>query len=204
MLDFSHAEALFNFLYSDVKGYDVSKNARLNFNGDTSNFLYGELPFETFKSIVEKLQPKPNGVFFDLGSGTGRVVLEALLITDFRKVVGVELLDGLHNKAEEIREKFAKEILPTIPEILEGREFSLVKGDLFLQDYSEADFVFMNHPIKDCDLFLKLEEKLARELKPGSKVATIIRALKNPAFKSLGSQSFKFSWGDSTCHFFER
>jgi SAM-dependent methyltransferase len=204
MIEIQHAEAIFNFLYGNFNGYEVSKNARINFSGDTSNFLYGELPFQTFKSIIEKINPKADGTFFDLGSGTGRVTLEALLITNFKKIVGIELLDGLHNKALEIKEKFENLIAPSIAEHVKNRKLELIKGDLFTQDYSTADFILMNHPIKDCDLFLKLEEKLARELKPGTKIATTIRSLKNPNFKSLGNQNYKFSWGNATAHFFER
>lgn len=204
MLDINYAESLFNFLYSDIKGYDVSKNARINFAGDTSNLLYGELPFQTCKELFLQVNPKSDGVFFDLGSGTGRVVMQALLATNFKKMVGIELLDGLHDKAVEVKKIFDDNIKDKIFDHVKDREFQLIKADLFKQDYSQADFIFMNHPIKDCDLFLKLEEKLFNELRPGAKVATIIRAFKNPGFKSLGSKAYEFSWGQSTAHFFER
>lgn len=203
MLNSPYAQTLFNFLYGDINGYEVSTAARATFNGEIKNLLYGELPFETFEAIVKKANPKMDGNFFDLGSGTGRVVLQAHILFDFKKCVGIELLDGLHEKALEVKKIFDKTIQPQIEKHVENRQLELIKGDLFLQDYSSADFIFMNHPIKDSDLFLKLEDKLAQELKPGTKIVTIIRALKNPKFKSLGSQTLKFSWGESTAHFFE-
>ncbi len=203
MLNCNYAETLFNFLYNDINGYNVSSAARTKFLGDVSTLLYGEVPFQTCKEIIEKANAKKDSVFFDLGSGTGRVVMEAFLLTDFRKTIGVELLDGLHDKAMEVKAVFDKNIKPEISEHIVGRELNFIHGDIFKIDYSEADFIFMNHPLKDSDLFLQLEEKLLNELKPGTKIVTIIRALRNPKFKSLGSQLYKFSWGDSTAHFFE-
>jgi precorrin-6B methylase 2 len=203
MINPAYAETLFNYLYNDVNGYKVSTEARSKFSGEVSNLLYGELPFETFKLIVEKANPQKDGVFYDLGSGTGRIAIEAHILCDFRKVVGIELLDGLHDKACEIKAIFDKSVKPQIIQHIGTRELDIIKGDLFKFNYSDADFIFMNHPIKDSDLFLQLEAKLVEELKPGTKIVTIIRALKNPKFKSLGSQTFKFSWGDSTAHFFE-
>jgi precorrin-6B methylase 2 len=203
MINSTYAETLFNFLYSNVNGYKVSTDARAKFGGETSNLLYGELPFETFAKIVERINPKPDGIFYDLGSGTGRIVLQAHILFNFKKSIGIELLDGLHDKALEIKEIFDKNIKLQIADHINIRELHLIKGDLFQQNYSDADFIFMNHPIKDSELFLQLEEKLACELKPGTKIVTTIRALKNPRFKPLGSEILKFSWGDSTAHFFE-
>lgn len=203
MINATYAETLFNYLYGQINGYDVSNAARRKFTSDTSKFLYGELPFTTWQQIVEHANPKKDGVFFDLGSGTGRVVVASHLLYDFKKSIGVELLDGLHDKAMEVKENFEKTIKPQVEKQVEGRELQFIKSDIFAVDLREADFIFMNHPFKDGEVFMKLEEKFLSELKPGTKIVTIIRALRNPAFKSLGSQTYKFSWGDSTAHFFE-
>jgi SAM-dependent methyltransferase len=204
MIDASQAENIFNSLYSGINGYDISNSARKEFSGDTANFLYGELPFQTWIKIVEQTNPKQDGVFFDLGSGTGKVVIASYMLFNFKKIIGVELLDGLHDKAVEIKEIFDKTIRPQVAESLKGREMKLVKESFFDTDLREADFVFMNHPFKDGPEFVRLEEKFLDELKPGTKITTIIRSLKNPKFKQLGSQSHQFSWGDSTVHFCER
>lgn len=203
VINATYAETLFNYLYSSINGYDVSNHARRKFGSDTSKFLYGELPFTTWQQIVEHVNPKKDGVFFDLGSGTGRVVVASHLLYDFKKSIGVELLDGLHNKALEVKENFDKTIKPQVEKEVVGRELQFIKSDIFAADLHEADFIFMNHPFKDSDVFMRLEDKFLKELKPGTKIVTIIRALRNPAFKNLGSKTFKFSWGDSTAYFFE-
>ncbi len=203
MIEPIQAETIFNHLYGNINGYSVSNQARDSSGINTEKLLYGELPFETCQKIIEHINPKPNGVFFDLGSGTGRVVLAFHLLFNFRKCIGVELLQGLHNKACEINIEFNKNVLPQLAGYINNRELQFLCGDIFTTDLSEADLIFMNHPFKEGDGFNKLEEKFLNELKPGTKIITIIRALKNPRFKNLGSQTYKFSWGDSTAHFFE-
>lgn len=203
MIEPFYAERLFQKLYADINGYEVSIEAQNQYQGEAQSFIYGELPFETCQNIINQIQPKDNGVFFDLGSGTGRIVMTAHLLHNFRKSIGVELLDGLHNKACKIKNTFEQALLPPIQNKLAGNELQFLKANIFDVNLSEADLVFINHPFKDDQLFEKLENKLIAELKPGTKVVTIIRHLRNPAFKTLGNKIYKFSWGNSTAHFAE-
>jgi len=202
MISADLAEEYFNQLYSNINGYAVSNAARAD-AGITEGLLYGEIPFATWKAIVMKANPKHDAVFFDLGSGTGRVVMQSHLLFNFKKSIGVELLAGLHDAACDVTDKFVEEIEPKIIDELGDRELHLLNENFFDVDLREADLILLNHPIKDRDLFLKLEQKFLNELKSGTKIITIIRGLVNPAFKSLGSEKYTFSWGESTTHFFE-
>lgn len=202
MLDSALAEQYFNQLYGEINGYDISNKARAEAK-ITEGLLYGELPFATWKSIVMKANPKHDAVFFDLGSGTGRVVMQSHLLFNFQKSIGIELLAGLHDKACEIAQRFVDEIEHEIQDELGYRELHLFNESIFDADLQEADFIFLNHPFKDRELLEKLEQKFLAELKPGTKIVTIIRALTNPSFKALGSEKFTFSWGESTAYFFE-
>lgn len=205
MLDLAHASMLFDLLYSKIDGYSVSHEARKELNQDAgvSDILYGELPFITWNGILKKVQPKENGVFLDIGSGTGRIVIASRLLYNFKKVIGVELLKGLHNQACEIKEHFDATISHQIEDYTKNCNIEFLNKNVFDIDLSEADFVFMNHPFKDRELFKMIEEKLAKELKPQSKIVTIIRSLEDKKFKSLGSAQYDFSWGKSTAFFHE-
>ncbi len=202
MINYNLAAQLFSSLYDNIDGYSVSHEARKNIE-DKNDLLYGELPAETWKEIVEKADPKKDGVFLDAGSGTGRVVILSYLLYDFKKTIGVELLKGLHDKACEVKEIFDRDVKPQVLDHIANRELEFFCKNIFDANFHEVDFVFMNHPFKDRELFDLLEEKLLRELKPKSKIVTIIRALKNPAFKQLGSKKYNFSWGESTAYFHE-
>lgn len=203
MIDPNYAETLFNHLYGNINGYQVSRDARISSGIDTEKLLYGELPFSSWKQIVEKANPKKDGVFFDLGSGTGRIIFASYLAFNFKKSIGVELLEGLHKKALEVDAEFEKNIRSKISNDLQDRKIEFHLKNIFDADLREADFIFMNHPFKDGEIFAQLEDKFLSELKKGTKIVTIIRSLKNPNFKNLGSQTFEFSWGSSSAHFFE-
>lgn len=188
---------LFKSLYDNVNGYEVSRIAHKKLtNGE--NFLYGEITFYDWKIIVDRINPKKDGVFFDLGCGTGKAIIASHLLFNFRKSIGIELLEGLYSAALEIKENLEK-----TEQKNDGRELQFVKENIFDVDLSEADLIFLNYPLKKEQDFLRLEEKFLSELKPGTKIIATIRALKNPSFKSLGRHKYKFSWGRSIAYFYE-
>lgn len=203
MINPAYAQTLFNFLYNDIDGYSVSRAARNKHTENTEDLLYGEITFDCWQKIIAKADPKKDGVFFDLGSGTGKAVILSHLAYDFKKIVGVELLQGLHDKACEIKENFDTTIKPQILEHTKDRELQFIQKDLFDVDISEADLVFLNYPFKNREMFTRLENKLLTELKPGSKIVMIIKIFENKALKSLGSQKLQFGWGEATAHFYE-
>ena len=52
------------------------------------------------------------GVFYDLGSGTGKPVLAAMILHDFTECVGVEYLEGLFSVSQELLGVYNDRILP--------------------------------------------------------------------------------------------
>jgi precorrin-6B methylase 2 len=204
--DLKFCEASFDWLYSNINGKAISKIAKAEHAGNEpfkEVILYGEIPFATWIEIVEKSQPKKDGVFFDLGSGTGKIVIQSHMIFDFQKIIGIELLEPIYNKACEVLKNYEEKIKIQIPDFIKNRELQLIKQDFFNTDLSEADFIFMNHPFKDRGSFQPLEEKFLRELKKGTKIVTIIRKLSDPRFKHLHTQKYLCSWGEATVHFHE-
>ena len=52
------------------------------------------------------------GVFYDLGSGTGKPVLAATILHDFSECVGIEYLEGLFSVSQELLGVYNDRILP--------------------------------------------------------------------------------------------
>ena len=78
---------------------------------DGEKFTYGEIRYKSLACILKYIQKrgdftKPGGTFVDLGSGQGKGLLAAGLMHSFEKVVGIELLECLHNKAQIIKKRF--------------------------------------------------------------------------------------------------
>lgn len=96
-----------NFLYrhcSTGAAKTLSKTERKEKDIKDNSFVYGEIDFHSFSQIIKEIRPlfKPDGIFVDLGSGTGRPVFAMALLSDMKKIYGIEALDGLHNAAQEI------------------------------------------------------------------------------------------------------
>lgn len=190
-------EQIFNKLYGEIDGYRISTKSRLETKKETENLLYGEISLESCQKILERANPK-KGKFYDLGSGTGRVVIAMQLLGNFEKSIGVELLEGLHEKATELHTVFAQNGFSD-----EAKNIQFFNDDLFNINLEDADFVILNHPFKEGEAFPRLENKFVQELRPGTKIVSTIRALENKKFKRLGNANYEFSWGNSTAYFFE-
>jgi hypothetical protein len=189
-------------IYQEIDAYEISKNGREKQGLTEASLLYGEIPFKTLQEIVEEIRPNLGGVCYDLGSGTGKAVMQLQLLYDFSKVVGIELVESLYLQALESQNKLRKigeKYLEIANKATESpAEFRC--ESFFNSNFSDADFILINHPFRGEEKFLELEEIIIAQLKPGCKIATIIRSLKNPKFQLLSSIKRKFSWGEATVH----
>lgn len=107
------------------------------------------------KEALKKSNLKKGDVFYELGSGDGRVVLEAAKMGAEATGIEQSWLRILYSRYQ------ARKLNLT--------NAHFIHGNIFNQNYSDADFIF---------IFLlpvgitKLEPKLKKELKPGALVLT--------------------------------
>ena len=106
-----------------------------------SHLIYGEVDFLSLGETLEIIKaihgdiPK-GGVFYDLGSGTGKGVFSAALLHEFDRCVGIEILKGLFELSLAIKLRYEitrlcildehKDIWSSLPDV------DLVHGDIFV------------------------------------------------------------------------
>jgi SAM-dependent methyltransferase len=127
------------------------------------------------------------GVFLDLGSGMGRPVFGAAALgaRTFHTVIGVEILPGLHELAEELGRLYDAEVKPRLSDGARAApEVRFVHGDFAAREdalcaraFREADVVLMNSCCFGDDLFRAAERKASEALKRGAVVVTLRRNL---------------------------
>ena len=71
--------------------------------------VYGEVSFAALAALLWSLRLDSGGVFVDLGSGSGRAVIGALLLHDWDVVRGVELIAALWQASLAVRDKVERE-----------------------------------------------------------------------------------------------
>jgi SAM-dependent methyltransferase len=125
--------------------------------GPTPDIHYVPTPNAVVDAMLAMAEVTSADVVYDLGSGDGRIVIEAARRFGARGM-GVEIDDDLVRQARENAQKAGV-----------GDRVSFVQGDLFTTDLSPASVVTL---YLSASINLRLESKLRRELKPGSRIVS--------------------------------
>lgn len=122
-----------------------------------SDAPYVPTKFIRIKKLLKKV-PLKKETFYELGSGDGRVVIEAAKLGANAYGIEQSLLRVLYSRFQSIKNAH------------------FIHGDIFKQDLSNADIVFVFLLPKGVE---KLEPKLKKELKKGAIVITQTFHFKN-------------------------
>ncbi len=165
--------------------------------------------FEYIRSIVgkdyftQKLHDNEAGIFYDLGSGTGKAIIAMSLFCPFKKLVGIELLKGLWDLSmrsrfayyKNISDKFMK--FNDLLSIEKTNEIEFYNGDFLRQKWTDAAIVFANSTCFSDDLMYKIGIKAMFECKVDCILITISKKIKNFNNDWECKEDFKriMSWG---------
>lgn len=83
MHKFSNQRVTVNKLFKDVNGWKYSDTDCSRFCSNISS-IYGELTRRGVQQMLNYLQLKKEDVFYDLGSGVGKVVLQIAMAASIR------------------------------------------------------------------------------------------------------------------------
>lgn len=193
-------------LYDDVSPMSISIGCRkkLGIYGDRS-LVYGESHLPSLYEIFSETNPQPGEIFYDLGSGSGRLVLYAALSFPFAKVIGIELLDDLVNVAQTKLVQCKKRLLdlPDFdPEKLGGIKF--IQADFTKANLKDANVVYIASTCFEDEFMLNLALHLEKQLAVGTRVITFARPLPSQQFKIIKQQLYPMEWGQVTIFFHKK
>ena len=180
------------------RGNGLSKEDRDRREGKEITLTYGEISFSSMAEVFESIRGRygglpEGGVFYDLGSGTGKGVLAAALMHNFAVCRGVEILEGLYQASLAIKSIYEAEMeaagAPQCPRL----EFVL--GDLFDTDWTQADCIFANSTCFSNEMMDRIAQVRP---KPGCKAITFTKYLKAPHWRILERVQKDMSWGIAT------
>jgi precorrin-6B methylase 2 len=199
-------EKIFDSLYGpDVDGHKISHAGRAEMEEEDRKYLiYGELPFSEFVHIFREPavaeDVEKSEIFYDLGSGMGKILIEAALtLPKLKKIIGIEVVRTLYEASNKIKQKlrFHREAA--------ANKIEVVHGNFLGFDYTRQppDVVFVHYPMHNAEsLYLELEEKLANELKPGALIISGIRRLQNiDKFIPIAVGKVKCSYSEATIYY---
>lgn len=199
-MELNEVKKLFNKLYSNIDGRSLSLKGREELELKSKSFVYGEVVPDSFYELMIDINPEPGQVFYDLGSGTGKAVFLAHWMFDFKRAVGIELVDTLYEASEKNLKRYNSEIRRTIAKEVQDKQIEFFKGDFLKYDLSDADVIFMNSTCFQEDLMSLLEKKL-EEVHANAYIISLSKPLKSPAYHQYKHKLYDFSWGQATAFY---
>jgi hypothetical protein len=91
------------------------------------------------------------GIFYDLGSGTGKAVIAAAMNHNFSACYGIEILESLYDSSVVVKEQWDKTQHITHVDFFFGSFL-----DMNVKDWTDGDVVFANSTCYNNDLMTKL------------------------------------------------
>lgn len=198
-----HSFIVFEKLYQDINGMNISLAERERLQLQDSSFTYGEITAHGFALILDVVQPKAHEIFYDLGCGTGKAVFCAALLNNWKKCVGIELLPALYQCCEELKEKFFT--LPEVKKYFPEKKIQIefYQQDLLQTDFSNADVVFTHATTFDTELWDSVKTKL-NYLQSGARAIVVTKRLDEDCFELMNEEVRSMSWGECTVNIYKR
>lgn len=117
----------------------------------------GDVFLPSMSLLIHKMGLTSNDVFIDLGSGIGRVVFHAFLLSNAKKIIGIEMHSALHQIAIQKKER----ILTELPYFFtDHRDIDLVEGDFLETSFNDATAAFISAVCFSQATLQRLAEKL--------------------------------------------
>lgn len=152
-------------------------------------YIYGEPSPAATDAILRRLGAGADDVLFDLGSGRGYFLMQALLTTPLRRAVGVELSASRAEVSRQARKGLLEANLLAPGQALEIRQEDMARTDL-----SGCTLVFMDSVFYSDELLMTVARHL-HEAGTVKRIAMIQKGLPpNPWFELEGTVRLKMSW----------
>jgi len=184
----SNCRVMLEELYKDKSGFCINTIETSKIENAGGNATYGEITDEGVQEFIKMTKPTEKDVFYDLGSGIGRMTVKMYLDTPIQKSVGIELADSRHNQALAIKEQL-KEKGKLVP----GRTLEFKKGDILKANIADATIIYTASTCFSDEFMKKLTNKLA-SLKKGLKVFTLRPLAKHESFKLKKEFQLPMTW----------
>lgn len=175
----------------DLSGYGLPEKETKNLP-PTVNTTYGEIDPQAFSDLLKKYPPTNNDVFYDLGSGTGKICLQVYLQTPSKKVVGVEYSTTRYNKSIQLLNRIT---VPHVPQ----KQLKFKNQDISNVDISDGTYMIMTSTCYPQELLNAIEKKLIN-LKHRCLIVTFSRFLKLEEAKNVEptKSTIKTSWSENS------
>jgi hypothetical protein len=187
---------LIDELYTYEDPYNIPEAERKMIQAKGGDPVYGTCLYDSLQVIMDDLPEKvvKNGVFYDLGSGAGRLCTQTYLNYPFKKVVGIELSTKRYAYSEVVKSDLAEHGL-----LEKGRTLEFRLEDIAEADMKDATVAYMCSTCYPDKLMLTMTQHFSK-LKKGLHVITLrpLSDYENYGFVLIKSYNLPMSWSKGT------
>merc|ERR1719494_1621864 len=163
-------------------------------------FFYGELYVSDFLCLMELIKTKrgqtqKKAIFYDLGSGLGKLVIAAATLGWIEQSGGIEIIPEISNDAHAVLDQILKD--ENSPFLEAAKKCTFYNGDILeLPHYwTKADIVYTCATGFSGSFLCRLEKMLAT-LKEGAFVLIISHQLNSTSFDCIETNQVRSTYGN--------
>lgn len=179
-------------IYDEYDGYNLSPSDRKNISQTGSSGTYGEITPEATSKLLDYLEIGRKDVVYDLGSGTGKFVLQTALNCPAKKVVGLELSKDRHIIASNAL-KQAKKLARIKSGNVKFRNSDIMKAKL-----NDATIVYTCSTDFPPSFMKVLTKRLSQVLKEDTLFVSVQELDENKWFEHIDTLKLDMSWQKKT------
>jgi SAM-dependent methyltransferase len=181
-------DALLKELYQNMSGFSIGSQESTMIEKQGGNATYGEITDEAVQTLINELAPTTQDVFYDLGSGIGRMTVKMYLDSPVKKSVGIELSPTRHHYALNIKKE-----LENHQKLQKDRLLDFCNEDIVMSTIDDATILYCASTCFSNELMQALTEKFSK-LKKGLRILTLRQLSPNKAFKLLKQYTLPMTW----------
>lgn len=181
-------KAYLQMLYENKGGYTIPDEEQSFILKNGGHPQYGEIPFDSAAHILSDLNLSKQDVYYDLGSGVGKLVLQAYLTTPVKRSIGIELSKTRFDIAESCRKQAAIDDHVTI-----GRDLFFLNQNINATNLSDATVCFISGLTFPPALIQSIMDRLSA-LEHSVKVISVLPLPDHKQFKLVKTYQLPMSW----------
>jgi len=182
------SKAYLQMIYENKGGYIIPSEESEAILKEGGHPQYGEIPYDSLAHILDDLNLSSDDVFYVLGCGVGKGVLQAYLTTPIKRSIGIELSQTRWNIAESCRKQMVAD-----GHLVSGRDVGFINQNILTANLSDATVYFINgitFPPLLIQTLMKRLSWLAHEVK----VINVLPLPPHQQFQLLKIYQLPMSW----------
>lgn len=160
---------------------------------------HGEVLYAGVTKILSAIRLTEQDIFYDLGSGFGKIVLQVFFQSNVKEVCGIEINSDFYKLSMLASQRVQKEL----PDFFKNRKLTLLSGDFLETPLASATVIFINSMCFNPVLLNQITNMLNQL--PGVHTVVSLRPmanLKNLTFRK--AIRIECSWDAALCYIYQK